>query len=517
MSNRTKADGADPLFARGADDGAGLFLPEGLGTHALVVGDDPVAVTDALSWLAGRALGEGMTVTYVSCGDAGRVLARLDPTLPAWPGSPAAPRWLSLRDCRGDARSRYDDSLGFTALNPFLKGKADTLTWMLAGLMDDAGRGGDMWKGRATVMLSGVMRALVHLRDAGLLDLDPGTVRDFLDLRRIIDLGDLSKFPEMPVAIRKAIASYLASLPGYQPEKGYKQAQSTLDHHGYLEMHYTRILGSLADVYAHVSANPADPSSPDASGEGPGGRGPGLNLWILPDHSNGDHGKLAYAWARIAEAARGSLVVIDAALPPGRDDLRDLSRLCAMNGVSIVHGYDASQLRRDVLDFLCASGSTFGFTRTRHVPGALAARLAPSARIDRVARIGRELERVSALAAIRARSGAAPRALAALADRYEALMAECAAEEARMVDEDVASQAQGLREGEMLVVRGGVSSRLEFPRGGGGDTAVATAPGDAPNRDDGLFPGADHVPEGPCSAREAVRRSIAVLGAHARG
>lgn len=137
--------------------------------------------------------------------------------------------------------------------NPFASGGADVLTQVLVSLLGDAGSDGVAWKGRATAMLTGVMRALVFLRDCGRLDLDVNAIRDHLNLRRIIDLADDGKYPDMPASIRKSVTSYLTSLPGYQPEKGYKQAQTTLDHHGFLEMQFTRIMGLLADVYGHVT------------------------------------------------------------------------------------------------------------------------------------------------------------------------------------------------------------------------------------------------------------------------
>ncbi len=68
-----------------------------------------------------------------------------------------------------------------------------------------------------------------------------------MNLRRVIDLADADKYPEMPVAIRKALGAYLSSLPGFQREKGYRQSQTTLDQHGFLEMQLTRALGYLAD------------------------------------------------------------------------------------------------------------------------------------------------------------------------------------------------------------------------------------------------------------------------------
>ena len=141
-------------------------------------------------------------------------------------------------------------------LNPFATGSSDTLTQMVVGLMDDAGGDGAMWKGRATAMFTGVMRALTWLRDKGIIDLNVGEIRDHLNLKRIIDLGDQSKYPDMPQPIRKSVKSYLSSLPGYQEDKGYKQSQTTLDQHGYLEMQFTKILGSLADVYGHIFHTP---------------------------------------------------------------------------------------------------------------------------------------------------------------------------------------------------------------------------------------------------------------------
>ena len=137
-------------------------------------------------------------------------------------------------------------------VNPFSTGSSDALTQMVVSLMDDAGGDGAMWKGRATAMFTGVMRALVWMRDEGLVDLNISDIRDHLNLRKIIDLGDQSKFPNMPQAIQKSITSYLTSLPGFNPEKGYNQAQTSLDQHGYLEMQFTKILGSMADVYGHI-------------------------------------------------------------------------------------------------------------------------------------------------------------------------------------------------------------------------------------------------------------------------
>ena len=149
-----------------------------------------------------------------------------------------------------------DGSILSNTMNPFSTGSSDSLTQMVVSLMDDSGSEGGMWKGRATAMFTGVMRALATLRDKGIIDLNVAEIRDHLNLKKIIDLADAEKYPMIPQSIRKSISSYLTSLPGYVAEKGYKQAQTTLDQHGYLEMQFTKILGSLADVYNHIFATP---------------------------------------------------------------------------------------------------------------------------------------------------------------------------------------------------------------------------------------------------------------------
>jgi intracellular multiplication protein IcmO len=141
-------------------------------------------------------------------------------------------------------------------LNPFATGSADGLTQMVVGLMDDTGGDGAMWKGRATAMFTGVMRALTWMRDQQLIDLNVSEIRDHLQLKRIIDLAMDEQYDAMPKPISKSIKSYLTSLPGYKESQGYNQSQTTLDQHGYLEMQFTKILGSLADVYGHIFHTP---------------------------------------------------------------------------------------------------------------------------------------------------------------------------------------------------------------------------------------------------------------------
>lgn len=133
-------------------------------------------------------------------------------------------------------------------LNPFTTGSAAGLTELLVGLMDEAGGDGAMWKGRAISLISAIMLALVWMRDhAGLL-LDVDQIREHLVLDNI---QTLSKRRDLPNNAKKAISAYLKSLPGYV-EGAPKQSETVTDQHGYLQMQFTRILGSLSETYGHI-------------------------------------------------------------------------------------------------------------------------------------------------------------------------------------------------------------------------------------------------------------------------
>ena len=262
---RRSADGdgalPPPGLGRGAfflgtavDDGAPLWLDAATARGGVaVIGRDGGARSEVLDGLAANAVAQGSGCLLVIDADHAARFARLR-ALAARVGRTEDLLVLNFTEAEDDGA----DMPRSNTLNPFASGGADVLTRMVVDLMDGSDdRHESVWRGRAISMFTGVMRALVFLRNDGLLDLDVGAIRDHLNLRRIIDLADEGKHPGMPANVRKSVTSYLASLPGYRPEKGYGQAQTTLDNHGYLEMQFTRIMGSLADVYGHVFMAPA--------------------------------------------------------------------------------------------------------------------------------------------------------------------------------------------------------------------------------------------------------------------
>lgn len=146
------------------------------------------------------------------------------------------------RDVLGPQENKLSNTL-----NPFAQGSSGGLTELLVSLMDDGG-GDGMWKGRAISLISAIMMALCHMRDSDGLLLDIDVIREHLILDNIIKLN---KRRDLPPNIRQSIRGYLVSLPGFQ-EGAPKQNETALEQHGYLQMQFTRLLGSLSDTYGYI-------------------------------------------------------------------------------------------------------------------------------------------------------------------------------------------------------------------------------------------------------------------------
>ena len=56
---------------------------------------------------------------------------------------------------------------------------------------------------------------------------------------------------DFPLHIHNALKAYLISLPGFQ-ESAPKQNDTVLEQHGYLQMQFTKLLGSLSDSYGFI-------------------------------------------------------------------------------------------------------------------------------------------------------------------------------------------------------------------------------------------------------------------------
>jgi intracellular multiplication protein IcmO len=255
--------GRTPREARALDEGFALCLGSEARTgrpvlldandmrrDVLVLGTPGPAKTDFLLGLSEQVVAAGSGLMFVDAKEDASVFAKV---------FAMARRHGRLDDLLVldlTAWRAHDDGATSNATNPFATGSPDALTRLAVGLLDWTGHEGAMWQPRAEELAAGLLGALAWMRDRGEIDLTPGSLRDHLNLRAIVGLASGDSAPGLPDGIRAGLARYLESLPGYNPERGVRQAQLTLDHHGYLEMQFTKVLGSLNDVHGHAFGAP---------------------------------------------------------------------------------------------------------------------------------------------------------------------------------------------------------------------------------------------------------------------
>lgn len=216
-------------------------------THVLIFGSTGAGKTESLLSLAYNSLvqgsgliyvdGKGENVLYTKVFSMARTMGREDDVL-------CINYMTGSRDVFGAQEKKLSNTL-----NPFSSGGSGGLTELLVSLMDDGGGGGDMWKGRAISLISAIMMALTYMRDQKEILLDVEAIREYLILDNIIKLFKTRR--DFPNHIRSALRAYLVSLPGFQ-ESAPKQNDTVLEQHGYLQMQFTKILGSLSDQYGFI-------------------------------------------------------------------------------------------------------------------------------------------------------------------------------------------------------------------------------------------------------------------------
>ena len=222
------------------------FKNDDMRTHLLIFGSTGAGKTEALLSIAFNALvhasgfiyvdGKGDSSLYAKIFSMARCMGREDDLL-------VINYMTGSRDVFGPQSTKLSNTL-----NPFTTGSSGGLTELLVSLMDDSGGDNAMWKGRAISLISSIMMALVNMRENKEILLDVDQIREYLILDNIIKL---SKRRDLPAHVNQSIRAYLRSLPGFQ-ENVAKQSETVMDQHGYLQMQFTKILGSLADSYGYI-------------------------------------------------------------------------------------------------------------------------------------------------------------------------------------------------------------------------------------------------------------------------
>ena len=234
-------------------DGSGIYFSKDIiTTHMLVFGSTGSGKTRFLLGLFYQALLVGSGCMYVD-GKGDNTVLWLAATLARRVGR--EDDFLVINFLTGSDGERRKHERISNTMALFSNGDAEQIRSLLVGLMRESGGDGAMWKGRASIMLKGVLNALVYLRDKQGVNLDINLLQDTMPLDEVVNL---SFRRDIPSQARVSIERYLAQLPGYTQEDAIKNAiaPKAYEQHGFLIMQLTEVLGDLSDAYGHITNSP---------------------------------------------------------------------------------------------------------------------------------------------------------------------------------------------------------------------------------------------------------------------
>ncbi|PZO75091.1 MAG: hypothetical protein DI629_17630, partial [Mesorhizobium amorphae] len=239
-------------------------------------------VSQAIMWSSGFMFidGKGTAEFYTRAWELAKRFGREDDV-----------RVLNFTDGGGDPEAPAGGpAFQSNTANPLTKGDSEQLMNILVSIMGEGGKGNDMWKDRATAMVTANMKCMVEMRDRGELPLDVSILRRYMALGRGFDTNLLggkkitrledvperaweemrtrtgmieiflrAKRGEFSAASEDAILSFFDSLPSFNEElalQGKAQIDKCNEQFNYLYMQLTKPLSTFADSYRHIFMTP---------------------------------------------------------------------------------------------------------------------------------------------------------------------------------------------------------------------------------------------------------------------
>lgn len=135
-------------------------------------------------------------------------------------------------------------------LAAFARGSGETITQLLVALMPASGGDNKIFAERAIALASAILPALTDLRDQGMIQIDPSTIRENMAFENVVKLYDNIN---IQLKSKQALLGYLQSLPGYDDSKdAHDQPEEVSRQFGFAQAYFTRTLSSLSDTYGHI-------------------------------------------------------------------------------------------------------------------------------------------------------------------------------------------------------------------------------------------------------------------------
>lgn len=107
----------------------------------------------------------------------------------------------------------------------------------------------NIWKGRAISFITSLMPAWCYLSKTENFELTFDYMRENMIFDNVIKLSQRTDLPHHIITIVK---TYLKNLPAYNGDLS-KQSDTTLEMHGYLQMQFTKIFGTMSDYLSYFS------------------------------------------------------------------------------------------------------------------------------------------------------------------------------------------------------------------------------------------------------------------------
>ena len=215
-------------------------------THTLLFGTTGSGKTETLVSLAYNSLATGSGLFYIDPKASPKLAVQI------WQMA----RFLGRDDdfrvlnygTSGKTKGKSPQRLSNTN-NPFTFGSAESLTQILVSLMPASDGGNSIFAAKAQALISGVMYALVDLRDKGLLKLSTKVIRDSLALEKCVALALRSELDEES---RDSIQAALGTSGWIAGREMKDQPPSFAEQFGYAQSYFGKALSSLTDTYSHI-------------------------------------------------------------------------------------------------------------------------------------------------------------------------------------------------------------------------------------------------------------------------
>lgn len=235
-----------------ATTGAELWLRfNNLLRHVLVFGTTGAGKTETLVSFATNFLAIGGGVSY-SDAKASVKLAVQMMALARYFGRDYDIRFMNYQQSSASSDPDYARRSSNTA-SLFARGPADKGIQLVLSLLptDKGGGGGNkVFQEAAVGLINAIYPALVEKRDAGVIDITPDLVREYLSYQKTCEL---MLDPTLSSTSRREIEAYISNLPGFDKTRPlHKQQEECTKQFGYAQMYFKRSLASLSGTYGHI-------------------------------------------------------------------------------------------------------------------------------------------------------------------------------------------------------------------------------------------------------------------------